>query len=220
MEVLLASRSASTTLIVGILTTASVALLLGRVFCGWLCPLGLLLDLNDGLRRRIRRFASRLRIRLPELTVPRRTGTAILLVGLVVSFVASVPVFTTVSPINLVVLAVVFSAPSGLILVAVILLLDQFSRRAFCRHICPAGVVYGWLARWRRLHVRIRSDCRATPCLRCTIGCPMGIRVSEDYVVPGKPTVASSDCTLCGDCIDTCPSGLLSMGLGGKRHEC
>ncbi|NOX54733.1 MAG: 4Fe-4S binding protein [Planctomycetes bacterium] len=219
MEVLLASRSAPWTLILGVTATASVAAVFGRVFCGWLCPLGLLSDLNDGLRWRLRRLLSRLQIRLPEITIPRQTKYGVLLFCLIVSGIGSVPIFTTVSPINLIVLALVFSSTTGLIVVAVILMLEQFSRRAFCRCLCPAGVVYGWLSRWRRLGVRIRNDSRATPCRRCTLSCPMGIRVSENYVVPGKATVDSSECTLCGDCLDACPSGLLCMGIRRKSDD-
>ena len=44
LEVILASQSATSTLLLGMGATLLITLLLGRVFCGWLCPLGLALD--------------------------------------------------------------------------------------------------------------------------------------------------------------------------------
>jgi len=54
---------------------------------------------------------------------------------------------------------------------------------------------------------------QALRCRRCTMQCPMGIAVSEEYAQPGRLYVATPECTLCGDCIDACPSGMLYFGV-------
>ncbi len=58
LEVLLASGRASSTLLLGIAATALAAMAVGRLFCSWLCPLGLLLDLYESIRLRLTRFAA------------------------------------------------------------------------------------------------------------------------------------------------------------------
>ena len=57
---------------IGVLVGAAVVL--GPVFCGWICPLGLILDLNDAARRRVRIFtcSRSARIRDRELRPSRR----------------------------------------------------------------------------------------------------------------------------------------------------
>jgi len=220
LEVLLASRSATTTLLAGIAATALTAAVFGRIFCGWFCPLGLLLDLNDGLRRRLRRLMRRYRIAVAEVAVPDRTKYGVLLFCLILTAVASVPAFTAVSPINLVAQALVFASTGGLAVIAAILLVEHFSRRTFCRSICPAGALYALLAKGRRLRIWIeKENCRSVSCGHCSRRCPMGLPVWEKYVMPGQDWVRDCECTLCGDCVDGCPGGLLRMGFRRRRRR-
>ena len=56
------------------------------------------------------------------------------------------------------------------------------------------------------------------PCRMCTVHCPMGIAVMEDYALVGAPVVDHPDCTRCGSCIDACPRGTLRLGFRGRRR--
>jgi len=212
LEVMSASRTVTATLLIGVAATTLIAVVLGRVFCGWLCPVGLVLDLNDRLRERLHRRLARMRVKVPQLHVPRGLKYWLLLLFLGLSLVAGIPVFTSVSPINLVVLSIFFSPVIGLITIGSLVVLEHFSPRFFCRSVCPLGAIYSLLGRYAPLRVRVRADGEQMSCQRCTLHCPMGIRVMEDYVLAGKPAVNDPECTRCGTCADVCGGRVVKLG--------
>lgn len=214
LEVSLATRQFDGSLLLGALLVVLVTLLLGPVFCSWLCPLGLALDLNQGLRRRLRR-----RVPLGPTPGGQQAGGAgwkFLLLGMVLGFslVASLPLFQLVSPINIIVWALVFGVGPALLLVLALALLEWWRPRIWCRSFCPLGALHGLLGRRALFRIRIDSH-RAgrTPCHQCTLHCPMGIQVMEEYSLAGRTSVDHPDCTRCGSCIDACPSGVLKLGF-------
>jgi len=209
LEVMLASGKMTTTLLIGMSAATLIAVLLGRVFCGWLCPLGLVLDLNDHVRQTLRRRWPRL---FPKLEIPKLCKYYLLGFCLILSTLCAVPVFTTISPINLTALAVIQGMRGFLVIAGVLIVLEFIFRRGFCRSLCPLGAFYSLLGRFAFLKIRIRRTgaCRQ-PCRQCTLDCPMGIRIFEDHVSVGKRAVADPECTRCGACADTCPNGLLRL---------
>ncbi len=241
IEVTLASRALHGTMWLGAGILIGACLLLGPVFCGWVCPLGLLLDLNDGLRRRLVRLPGgkrNSRRRERGLRVPRVTRYGVL--GLVVGFsaVAGLPVFQIVSPINLVAWTLVFfAAPGGeqsewpariaagaqaavtaagplLWFLAGIVLAEYFLPRLWCRSLCPLGALYSLVGRRAPLRVRVNPrEAGKSRCEYCAYDCPMGIEVMRDYTLAGKPSIDDPECTRCGECIDTCPRGVLALSF-------
>jgi ferredoxin-type protein NapH len=210
LEILLASRAFTWTLLAGAAIVLFLYALLGRVFCGWLCPLGLLCDVNDDLRR----YARRRRLRLPEFAVPHAAKYWLLAFFLLVSLFSAYPVFTSVSPINIVGWAAVFGFGPELLAIAVILAVEHFSPRVFCRSLCPLGALYALVGRAGRLRVRV-DPARAGQilCRRCTTHCPMGIRVMEEYAMVKRASVSDPECTRCGTCVDVCPNSVLRLGV-------
>lgn len=190
--------------------------LIGRAFCGWVCPLGLVLDLNDDLRAGLNRSLRRRGLRLSEIRVPGSTKYTLLALALILSFVARLPAFQLVSPINILSRAFIFAPGGELILVAGIIALEYISPRVWCRAICPLGAFYSLLGRFGRLRVTIDQarENAGRGCGLCTIKCPMGIRVMEDHTQVGKASVGDMECTRCGACIDPCPRTSLSLGFG------
>ena len=127
---------------------------------------------------------------------------------------AAVPVFTTLSPINLMTLAAVHSPGPELAVVGLLIGLELFSRRAFCRALCPLGALHSLAGRWGRLRVRVGQGCLGQArCGRCTPECPVGICVLEHHVERDQANVADGECTRCGACADVCPAGVLRLGL-------
>ncbi len=212
LEVMAASRNVTVTLLVGVALTTLIAVVFGRVFCGWLCPVGLVLELGDRLRNWLHRRLARLRVKVPQFHVPKGLKYWLLLLFLGLSLVAGIPVFTSASPINIVVLSVLFLPLVGLIVIGLLIVLEHFSPRLFCRSICPLGALYSLLGRYAPLRIRVRTGCERMACQRCTQHCPMGIRVMEDYVLAGKPAVNDPECTRCGTCSDVCGAGVVKLG--------
>ena len=94
------------------------------------------------------------------------------------------------------------------------MVIDWIWPRLWCRRLCPLGALYGLLGRFAPVGVKVkRSDEACKPCGQCTLHCPLGIRIVEDYVSKEKAGVTHPDCTRCGACLDVCPRGMLVMGV-------
>lgn len=210
LEITLATRELHGTLLLGIAIPVLFALLFGPVFCSWVCPLGLLFDLNQSVRRRLVRRKCR-----PAFSVTSQARYALL--GAFVGFAAlgGLPLFQTLSPINLVAWALAFGGGLALLFVLALLALEWFSPRLWCRALCPLGAIYSLLGRFAPLRVIVHSEAMTKRrCRQCTLSCPMGIRVMEEQVVPCRAVLDHPDCTRCGACVDACPAGVLGMGWG------
>ncbi len=243
LEVSVASRTVSTSLVLGAAIPILLAIGLGRVFCGWLCPLGLLLEINEMLRRTVLRRVSRDRTTGAAWAIPSSTKLWVLLIVLGISTIGAIPLFTALSPINLVVLGAfsvtenaaqslgmrvpshmgAFAQPAlaaiaGAIL-GTIVVVEWAVPRVFCRAICPAGALFGLLGRFSLLRVRVAPGGRRISCRHCTTNCPMGIDVMTDHVLVGHQAVDDPDCTRCGVCTDVCRGGLLKLGFRNSPDE-
>jgi len=218
IEVTLATRRAEIDLLVGAGVLLAFGVLAGPVFCGWVCPLGLLLDLNDALRRGWTQRLHRGSWLVRGLRVPAEIKYGFLGLALGFALVARLPAFQTLSPINIVAWAIVFSAWPALLVVGALVAVEHIASRVWCRSLCPLGALYSLVGRYGLLRVRV-DPARAGKlrCERCTQSCPMGIRVTEDYVVAGKSAIDHPDCTRCGACVDACPSGALRLGMRATR---
>jgi ferredoxin-type protein NapH len=214
VETLLASRSITADALIGATILLIAALILGPVFCAWFCPLGLLLDLNHALQRAISRRFSR---RLPTpLAGPLPVSMRYAILGAVVGFalVARTPLFQIISPINIMVRGILFDAGKGFYLVAAICILEHLWPRFWCRILCPLGALYSLVGQFALLRIWIDLDQTTNnPCRLCSRRCPMGINVTDDYVVKRKRSVNHPSCTRCGDCADRCPQDVLSLGF-------
>ena len=189
------------TWVIGFLIVSGV--IVGRVFCGWACPMGVVQDLLG---------------RLPKLRALSRPrfGRAdrwlkglkyLMLVVTVVAFYAlnqrfAVPVrghsnwsldairvswltYDTASRIRV-----------GLLVAGVVLGLAL--TRAWCRYLCPLGALLTIGNRISLLRLR-RNPSLCSHCGKYPREC-------RTYTTPG-----TVDCVLCGDCIEGCPSGAIGL---------
>lgn len=213
VELLVASRSITTTVVIGAGILILVSVLLGPIFCGFVCPLGLMLDLNQTLRRVFRsRVLQRSKRHPVSKAVPHWFRYAIL--GLLVgfAFVTGIPLFQAISPINMLVRALALGSLVGLVAVGAIVALEWFLPRVWCRALCPLGACYSILGRraiWRVwINPKTSGQIR---CKQCQIRCPMGIEIMDGYTLPGHESITHPSCIRCGDCVDICPNSVLGL---------
>ncbi|WP_421232130.1 4Fe-4S binding protein [Aeromonas sp. 600276] len=208
---------------VTVLVLSLSALLLGRAFCAWFCPLGLVGEWLHGLRSRL----------LPgEWTPPRWLDVVLrgqkfmvlaflLFIVLIAVPGAALPGYFT-SPYHqaadMKMGAFFFNLTliSGLCLCWVLLLTATF-RQGFCRYLCPYGA---WLALLGLLTVlRIRRDparCLRSAghdCDKCSRACPSRIQVHQLIAV------RSLECTSCLSCVAACPKRADALHLGTPRRR-
>ncbi len=208
LEVILASHSVAQPLLTGLALVVLLYAFLGRVFCAWLCPLGLLLEVVHSLRDRVQGHFRRRGKRFPDIHLPKEIKYWLLAFFLLLALLTSLPVFTILSPIHILAWLLIFRMGPEIIVLGLILIVDTLSPRGFCRSLCPLGALHSLIGRFSPLRIKISPETRGRLyCHQCTIHCPMGIDLVEDHILPGKPTVQDPECTRCGACVDVCPAG-------------
>ena len=163
----------------------SITAVFGRIWCGWLCPQTVLLDLSESISRLFgglpRRWLQRI-VLLPFSA----------LVSLTILWYFVPPVKTMQS---------LFSDAliTGFFLVqwAVIYAELAFMGRKFCTTICPYAMMQNALFDRDTLVIeydRSRED-ECMKCHDCVKACPVGIDIKEGL---------QTDCIACAECIDAC----------------
>lgn len=191
-------------------------LFLGRVICGFLCPVGLIQELLH-------------RIPSPKWKKGRITRVLSYCKYVVLAlFVIAVPLFQYAPGFcKYICPAGTFEAGFPLVfknkflrtmlgrlftikvlLLVLILIGCVFCFRAFCRFLCPLGAIYSFFHPVAVFGIRVDST-KCTHCNACVRCCPMDIR-----------TVGDRECVHCGSCIDACPEQCIRYGtdLSPKKH--
>jgi len=189
-----------------ILIPVLATLVLGKVFCSWICPANLLFEIAGKLRHLLR-FAE---IPPAEVKFSRVNKYVLLVVGLMIATIIGLPIFSLIYPpaaVTRILHGWIFGASiaGGLVLLGLIFAFELFvSPRWWCRTMCPGGALYGLIGWPRLLRVKLATD-RCTHCRKCEGACE-----------PGLNPVTESDgieCDNCGACIRRCPEQALRFGV-------
>jgi ferredoxin-type protein NapH len=179
-------------------------MLLGRVFCGWACPFGALHDLVGYLKGE------------KSVKTPRcwYIKYIVLFVVLALAWITLDTVFCKFCPSGSLFAAIPFfilhpNSSLGtffyvhiLTLIAT-LILAYLVAHFWCRYLCPLGAIHGIFNKVSLLNIRF-DEKKCTKCEVCLEVCPMGIDKVDDIG-------SSTDCTMCGRCVDKCPEKALSF---------
>jgi len=166
-----------------------LALVFGRVYCGWVCPFGALSELlgrltgtpvkpDAGLDRRLRWIKYGVLLAIPIAFVAVQDNA-------VLAFEPFADVFTgTLGGTSLVRVAWLLLLLLGSLLVF----------RFFCRYFCPAGAAMAFVSRFRLIGRRKPKGC--FECAECPIRCPMA--------AGNEPAAEDAECMGTLHCA-TCP---------------
>ncbi len=206
-EAIVSSRSFYVPLLWSLIVPVVLSVVLGRVFCGWICPMNTLLELVD----KCRRVLGILEIRERDVRFSKATKYVVLAVALGFVAIGGVPFLAMIYPpavISREIHLVVFGAGIGLgaYLILAICAFELFvSRRWWCRTICPGGATYSLLGRFRPIRVRRNAD-------KC-IECGDCVRVCQFDLRPMLVETTGMECTNCGSCVSGCGSRALGYSL-------
>lgn len=188
-----------TALVGAIIVLAVYALIGGRVYCSWVCPINPVTDAAHWLHERLG---------LQKGWQPKRSARLwVLGTVLVVSALTGTIAWELVNPVTIVHRGLVFGMGFAWVVVAAVFLFDLLvSRRGWCSHICPVGAFYGLVGTKSVLRVSAANRVACDDCMDCYAVCPENHVISP--ALKGKPgdtpVILSPDCTNCGRCIDVC----------------
>lgn len=184
------------------------ALVGGRTYCAWICPVNIVTDTASALRRRfnIRRGGG----------IPRQTRYWILALILVLAASSGSIVWELVNPVSMLPRGLLFGMGAGWLLIGSLFLFDLFvMTRGWCGHLCPVGAFYSLLGKWSILRVSANKREACNNCLDCFAVCPeqQVIRLPLRGADKGSsPMILSPNCSNCGRCIDVCSKDVFSFG--------
>ena len=200
-----------------------VTLLVGRLYCSVLCPLGLMQDAGGFLGRMLRRLAQRWSEQppidmgpLPTVSrarfVVRHFVFAALVVGLCSGFGLA-----GFEPYGIFGRSVYVTALSGSAFALAIFALAAIGHgRAWCGWVCPVGTFLGFFSRISLLRPKI-DETACVGCHNCEKRCKARAITIWGYGEGG--TIDASLCVDCFDCAAGCPTGAISFGRIVKKDE-
>jgi len=198
----------------------AMTLVLGRFFCGWVCPLGAIHEFIPWIGGKHQKASSRPNRNLLRIKY-------LILVSVILAALAGIPLAGWLDPFALLTrstTAAIEPAASstlwsnwarvstqpvliGTVFLAVILL-NVWRRRFFCTTLCPLGALYGLIGRFSLLRFEATDEC--TECRGCTSRCTYNGGPSSENL--------KSECDLCFACVADCPEGCVNVKLGAPSR--
>lgn len=232
-----ASRSLLPKLWLSVGVAVLLIILLGRFFCAWVCPASILHFIKTKLHIKTSQSAlwqSRVtkNEKISSTAVPAALttvdtesaskkvypGVAVLVGGIVSSYIFGFPVFCLVCPIGLT-FGTIFAAVrwfSGatpgleLAIFPIMIIAEIFILKSWCTSLCPMGALFGLISRLN-IFFRPKPDqkvclgARGFNCRVCEKACPQGLTRAE--IMSGT----NEKCTKCLECYEKCPAGAIRI---------
>ena len=199
-----------------IIAFLAISFLFRKTFCSWLCPVG---TLSEYLWKLGRKLFKR-NLHLPRKLDVGLRGLKYLLLGFFLYAVYSmsprdIHAFLQ-SPYGLIADVKMlnffrFLGETGLIVMAVLMLLSVVIQNFWCRYLCPYGALMGLASLFSPLRITRNTE-TCIDCAKCAKACPSQLPV--DQLI----TIKSAECTACMECVAVCPAdkALVFAAPGGK----
>jgi len=168
---------------------------LGRFFCGWICPVGTILDLISTVKKR-----------KPKLSLHS------LKYGFTIGFIAAsilcgTSVFCSICPVKAI-CSISRFAPYLFPALLLPLALEVLGNRAWCMFICPIGGLLALLSNLKVVGIKIDLS-KCVKCSKCVEACRLKALTLRDL----KEGFANkAECILCMECVDACKLNAISLG--------
>jgi len=207
LQILAAGTLVSIDVIVGaLIVTLFYTIVGGRAFCSWVCPINMVTDGANWLRRVL--YLEKVE---RKVWLGRSVRYWVMGLTLVLSLLSGVAAFEMVSPIGIAHRGIIFGMGMGYAALLSIFLFDLFAvKNGWCGHICPLGGFYALIGKFSLIRVK-HNQAVCTLCMKCKEICP------EKHVlfIIGKESgaIVDGECTNCGRCVEVCDDNALSFGV-------
>jgi ferredoxin len=213
------------------LLTIALTVALGRAWCGWICPLGTVLDVIPLPWKQMRAHSRRWRLG-KYITLAVVLGAA--LAGNLSPMILD-PTTIITRPLQELVRPLLGSDAVGqsigaslgwgavhavaflsLLPLVAVLTLNVFERRFWCHSLCPLGGLLALVSMVPGVRRRVQAD-TCTSCARCVKACPGNAiqpipTTDEAAGFPSSP----AECITCRSCVDACKTGSNTFGYSSQ----
>jgi ferredoxin-type protein NapH len=187
-----------------------LALVFGRVWCGWMCPYHVLADVAEKLRRRFLKSRPESPLPVADPLSANVSRFGFLILGTIAAGAIGVPILNYFNAPGIISTEAMIMVKEHrfsveiLFILAILGLELTILPRFWCRLFCPTGTVVSFFKTPFTLRVGTNVRNPKAPCCKehyCQRSCPMGL---DPYKESGNLL-----CTNCGLCVQTCVSGRL-----------
>ncbi len=188
-----------------LLLPLGLAFLLGKVFCSHLCPMRLLFEIAQLVRRGLEKLG----VPMPDVRHDARFGGWVMLGGLLATLSLGTVIWLYLLPYVSLSTSIFLYVSAGMTtgLVAVVfvwVLIDLFVAPGyFCHNLCPTGFLLENVGRASVLKLHKLGD---DPCPK---GCEVCVTTCPYHLSP-KAQTHTPACDNCGKCVVTCPKERLA----------
>jgi ferredoxin-type protein NapH len=180
-------------------------LILGRVFCGWICPGGLIAEIQEYFRK--------LTYNTKSSKINRLTY---ILISFMVSVLLNLVIFNWITDLR-----VFFfnTNPAfvpiwiGFLFSSVIFFFEVFLADKWCRVYCPTGIYHKITPFFHFSKPVLTNKDQCLDCKACIKSCPMGLDPRKMAFINDFDRGIQA-CIECGECVDACA---VSQGEKGKE---
>lgn len=181
-------------------------LLIGRMFCGFACPLGALQEFISNLTfkssiKKQKKVKYYFKIPQKYSKIIRWSFFALIIITTIFVNFALLQYVNPFLGFNLIRAASLIVILFPIMSLILTIILSLFMYRPWCQLFCPFGATASILSRFSRYKYRRTEDC--TQCELCEQICP----TEEAYENSSK-----SECYYCGRCVEICPQDAIKFG--------
>ncbi len=226
MQISLAGRSIPVEMLLPVIVVSMGVIVLGKVFCAWLCPAVLLrgvfkTDAAAVMKKSHNGPCAACEKNDPSGGVYRSYG--FLGAALIASFIFKFPVFCLICPVGLLMgfgyavfrVSTIYQPGWELVVFPLMLILEVFVLRSWCSAFCPLGAMFRIMAKLGlKTNIAVRPGIDQEACYKtqgvncqvCRNSCP------EHLAMPIANKKGLEDCTLCLECYRQCPGQAIKIG--------
>lgn len=230
LQVWLGSFSVTPRMLTGVGLILMLAILMGPVFCSWICPYGFFSELLYGLK--IGDKDGRTAKNSPPVSAkPYKVKLAIAGIGLLgVALFVPFPWLNQISMpgwYSRIMQELVMYGPAailsfwlGLLLMLAVLAAEKdLDKRFWCRYVCPQSLLLNLCGMILPQRFQLHFERRKCICPAQNRLCGKACSLNLDPRSPAK--AKRLQCTNCGDCVDACKTRgcALSLGFGRNNNE-
>lgn len=212
LQMLLAGYIAGSATFIGALIILLLyAVLFGRAFCSWVCPINAFNNLAAFIGRKSNDN------KLLSAAIPRHTRIIVMVVALAVSITSSIAAFEMINPVNMLANAIIFGIGGSWATLAALFIVETFVvKNLWCGRICPIGAFYALTGKFRLIRIQHQAD-NCTKCNACFKVCPE--KQVLDIISIKSGSINNAACTNCCRCVEVCKDNALAIGLKLKKER-